>query len=84
MNTNVWYEYKKMKSDFPVGTEVVLRLEPLDEYFELIWAADAVGTVTGYNIHRTLIIVDFENGSTMHCGSKMLEKTTSLIEGFDF
>lgn len=84
MNTNVWYEYKKMKSEFPIGTEVILRLEPLEDYFELIWAANAVGNVTGYDIGRSLITVFFDNGSTMHCGAKMLEKTSNMVDDFDF
>lgn len=83
MNKNVWYEYKNMKSAFPVGTEVMLVLEPLDDYFELIWAANSVGTVTGYNIHQTLVTVAFDNGSVMHCGPKLLQKTADLTDGYD-
>ncbi len=81
---NVWYEYKLMKDAFPVGCEVVLRLQPLEDYFELIWAADSQGTVTGYNIAMSLITVAFDNGVVMHCGAKLLEKVASLTDGFEF
>ena len=79
MNKNVWYEYKKMKDAFPMGTEVILRLEPIEDYFELIWAANATGRVTGYNIHKSLVIVEFDNGAVMHVGMKLLEKTANLM-----
>ncbi len=66
-----------------MGVDVVLRLQPIEDYFELIWAADTVGTVIGYNITLSLIIVEFENGTIMQCGPKLLEKVTSLIDGFE-
>lgn len=81
---NVWYEYKNMKEAFPVGCEVVLRLQPIEDYFEMIWAADSQGIVTGYNIAMSLITVAFENGVVMQCGAMLLEKVTSLIDGFEF
>ena len=83
MLKNIWHEYKKMKDAFPVGCEVILRLEPIEEYFELIWAADSQGTVSGYNIHKTLVVVAFDNGTTMHCGAARLEKAANLTDGFD-
>lgn len=68
-----------MKSAFQIGTEVMLVLEPLDEYFEMIWAANSVGIVTGYNILYTLVIVQFDNGEVIPCGPKLLQSAG----GFD-
>jgi hypothetical protein len=76
---NVWFEFKRMKENFPIGVEVMLTLEPIEDYFEMIWAANSIGKVTGYNIEKSLVIVLFENGSVMHVGMKLLEKTANLM-----
>ena len=83
MNTNVWYEYKKMKSGWPIGTEIKLVLDPIEDYYELLWAANLCGAVIGYNIHKSLVIVMFDNGITMHVAPKMLEKLLTLRD-FEF
>lgn len=70
---NVWLEFLKLKKSFPLGAFVRMNLDPLEDYFESIWDSDTIGVVTGYNIMLTLVVVNFENGTTMQCGPKLIE-----------
>jgi hypothetical protein len=81
---NVWLEFLQLKTDFPLGSWVQMTLDPLDDYFESIWASDMMGVVTGYNIMQSLVVVYFDNNVTMQCGPKLLKVVESpLVHDWD-
>lgn len=76
---NVWLEFLLLKTNFPLGTWVQMNLDPLDDYFESIWDSDMMGMVRGYNIIQSLVVVEFENGTVMQCGPKLLKAVESPL-----
>jgi hypothetical protein len=81
---NVWCEYKKLKENFPINTQVILRLEPSESFLDLLWAKNEPGVVIGYNITFSLVIILLTNGGiAMQCSPGLLEKIPLVSDGWD-